>query len=214
MLVVIDEAHNVCPQEPADALTALATEHAISIAAEGRKFGIYLLVATQRPQKVHENVLSQSDNLILMRICARPTSTRCSLRSSNRRMPWTRPTRSRACQGIDVLMLGPGDSERLGRHSLPVRPSDHQRRYRRVAAAAKSAGKWWGTVSGGPEHTQMLLDLGAMFICHGCDLLMVKQGHGTDSEDVRGAGLHVRQSTGRRGGRLGSARLGTRHYGH
>ena len=38
------------------------------IAAEGRKFGIYLLVSTQRPQKVHENVISQCDNLVLMRL--------------------------------------------------------------------------------------------------------------------------------------------------
>jgi len=48
--------------------------------------------------------------------------------------------------------------------------------YRSLAAAAKSAGKWWGTVSGTPEHTQKLLELGAKFICHGCDLIMVKQG--------------------------------------
>jgi DNA helicase HerA-like ATPase len=46
----------------------LATEHAIRIAGEGRKFGIYMLVATQRPQKVHENVISQCDNLIQMRL--------------------------------------------------------------------------------------------------------------------------------------------------
>ena len=38
------------------------------IAGEGRKFGLHLLVATQRPQKVHENVVSQCDNLILMRM--------------------------------------------------------------------------------------------------------------------------------------------------
>jgi len=38
------------------------------------------------------------------------------------------------------------------------------------------AGKWWGTVSGTPEHTQKLFELGAKFICHGCDLIMVKQG--------------------------------------
>ena len=44
------------------------TEHAVRIAAEGRKFGLYLLVSTQRPQKVHENVLSQCDNLLLMRM--------------------------------------------------------------------------------------------------------------------------------------------------
>jgi uncharacterized protein len=68
VLAVIDEAHNVCPAVPADPLTELATEHAIRIAGEGRKFGIYLLVATQRPQKVHENVLSQCDNLVLMRL--------------------------------------------------------------------------------------------------------------------------------------------------
>jgi len=68
VLVVIDEAHNVCPARPDDPLVALATEHAVRIAAEGRKFGIYLLVSTQRPQKVHENVISQCDNLVLMRL--------------------------------------------------------------------------------------------------------------------------------------------------
>jgi DNA helicase HerA-like ATPase len=68
VLLVVDEAHNVCPSAPADELTALATEHAVRIAGEGRKFGLYMLVATQRPSKVHENVLSQCDNLVLMRL--------------------------------------------------------------------------------------------------------------------------------------------------
>ena len=68
VLIVIDEAHNVCPGAPEDPLTALATDAAVRIAAEGRKFGLYLLVSTQRPQKIHENVLSQADNLILMRL--------------------------------------------------------------------------------------------------------------------------------------------------
>jgi hypothetical protein len=67
-LIVIDEAHNVCPAQPEDALTRLATEYAVRIAAEGRKFGLYLLTATQRPQKVHPNVVSQCDNLLLMRV--------------------------------------------------------------------------------------------------------------------------------------------------
>jgi DNA helicase HerA-like ATPase len=69
--VVIDEAHNVCPSRPEDALTALATEDAIRIAGEGRKFGLYLVVVTQRPHKVHENVVSQCDNLVLMRMNSR-----------------------------------------------------------------------------------------------------------------------------------------------
>ena len=67
-LIVIDEAHNVCPRQPADAVTALATNYASLIAAEGRKFGLYLLTSTQRPQKVHDEVLSQCDNLLLMRM--------------------------------------------------------------------------------------------------------------------------------------------------
>ena len=67
-LVVIDEAHNVCPSQPADTVTALATNYASLIAAEGRKFGLYLLTSTQRPQKVHDEVLSQCDNLLLMRM--------------------------------------------------------------------------------------------------------------------------------------------------
>jgi len=68
VLIVIDEAHNVCPAEPGDPLRALSAELAVRIAAEGRKFGLYLLVSTQRPQKIPENLLSQCDNLILMRM--------------------------------------------------------------------------------------------------------------------------------------------------
>jgi DNA helicase HerA-like ATPase len=68
ILIVADEAHNICPQQPANNLEAAATSHAIKIAGEGRKFGLYLLLATQRPSKIHANVLSQCDNLALMRM--------------------------------------------------------------------------------------------------------------------------------------------------
>ena len=86
MLIVIDEAHNVCPAEPAATpLTALATEQAVRIAAEGRKFGLYLLVSTQRPQKVHENVLSQCDNLVLMRMNSAADLAHLARRSRSRR---------------------------------------------------------------------------------------------------------------------------------
>ena len=67
-LVVIDEAHNVCADHPEDPLTAMSTATTVQIAAEGRKFGLYLLVSTQRPSKVHRNVVSQCDNLLLMRM--------------------------------------------------------------------------------------------------------------------------------------------------
>ena len=40
----------------------------IQIAAEGRKYGLWLLLSTQRPSKIHPQVLSQCDNLVLMRM--------------------------------------------------------------------------------------------------------------------------------------------------
>jgi DNA helicase HerA-like ATPase len=69
-LVVIDEAHNVCPAVAEDAVASSGVRDAIAIAAEGRKFGLHLLVSTQRPQKIHENVLTQCENLVLMRLNA------------------------------------------------------------------------------------------------------------------------------------------------
>lgn len=70
-LVVVDEAHNAFPVAPVDPLRSRCTELGVLIAGEGRKFGIHLLVATQRPGKVHPNVVSQCDNLVLLRMNSR-----------------------------------------------------------------------------------------------------------------------------------------------
>ena len=69
-LIVIDEAHNLCTPEPATPVEKLLTERIVQIAAEGRKYGLWLLLSTQRPSKVHQNALSQCDNLALMRMSA------------------------------------------------------------------------------------------------------------------------------------------------
>jgi hypothetical protein len=68
VLIVIDEAHTVCPGDATDNLVARAADYCVRIAGEGRKFGLYLLIATQRPQKIHQSVLTQCDNLVLMRM--------------------------------------------------------------------------------------------------------------------------------------------------
>ncbi len=67
-LIVIDEAHNLCNPEPASPVERRLTERIVQIAAEGRKYGLWLLLSTQRPSKVHPNALSQCDNLALMRM--------------------------------------------------------------------------------------------------------------------------------------------------
>ncbi|MBB1053830.1 MAG: ATP-binding protein [Dietzia sp.] len=68
ILVVIDEAHNICSPDPQDDVERALTRQLVQIAAEGRKFGLWLLLSTQRPNKIHPNVLSQCDNLGLMRV--------------------------------------------------------------------------------------------------------------------------------------------------
>ena len=67
-LIVVDEAHNLCAVEPRGPVQAAVTERLIQIAAEGRKYGLWLLMSTQRPSKIHPQVLTQCDNLMLMRM--------------------------------------------------------------------------------------------------------------------------------------------------
>ena len=67
-LIVLDEAHNLCPAEPTGSVQSALVERLIQIAAEGRKYGLWLLLSTQRPSKIHPQVLSQCDNLVLMRM--------------------------------------------------------------------------------------------------------------------------------------------------
>ena len=67
-LVVLDEAHHICPAETRDPIQAVATELAVLIAGEGRKYGIFMLVATQRPQKVHPSVVAGCESLVLLRM--------------------------------------------------------------------------------------------------------------------------------------------------
>ncbi len=81
-----------------------------------------------------------------------------------------------AVEGVDALFLGPADFSILG--GFPGQ-FDHPRLHeaiRQIADAARQAGKHWGTTSGSFEQTRRLLDLGARFICHGADILMVKTG--------------------------------------
>jgi len=70
-LIVVDEAHNLCAAEPTSALQERVTARLVQIAAEGRKYGLWLLLSTQRPSKIHPQVLSQCDNLALMRMNSR-----------------------------------------------------------------------------------------------------------------------------------------------
>jgi DNA helicase HerA-like ATPase len=68
LLLVVDEAHNLCSPDLDSALGRAVREQLVRIAAEGRKYGLWLLLSTQRPSKVHPGIISQCDNLALMKM--------------------------------------------------------------------------------------------------------------------------------------------------
>lgn len=79
-------------------------------------------------------------------------------------------------EGVDALFFGPSDFSILS--GVPGQ-FDHpllQEATRKIAETARKAGKHWGMPTGSVEQTRKLMDLGARFICHGADIIMVKSG--------------------------------------
>jgi DNA helicase HerA-like ATPase len=65
-MFVIEEAHNFCPEKGFE--RTVSTDILRTIASEGRKFGLGLLVVSQRPARVDKNVLSQCNTQIIMKV--------------------------------------------------------------------------------------------------------------------------------------------------
>ena len=127
---------------------------AVRIAAEGRKFGLYLLVSTQRPQKVHENVISQADNLVLMRLnsaadaaFAQDSSRSCRRGSSPGRPPSgsaRRSSRGRSRRIPRCSASGHASRRRAGATSRRAGPrradaAAARRRRRRLSRSGRAA---------------------------------------------------------------------------
>jgi DNA helicase HerA-like ATPase len=66
--IVIDEAHNLAGANPRGSLEQVVHEQLRTIAAEGRKYGLFLILVSQRPDKIDPLILSECDNKALMRI--------------------------------------------------------------------------------------------------------------------------------------------------
>jgi len=66
LFIVLEEAHNLVPKEKTEKLKSAKIIN--SIAAEGRKFKVFLIVVTQRPYKISSNTLSQCGSQIIMRL--------------------------------------------------------------------------------------------------------------------------------------------------
>jgi hypothetical protein len=64
VFVLVEEAHRFIPVEANTYSKSIIKK----IAAEGRKFGVFLVLITQRPSKIHSDALSQCNSQIIMRI--------------------------------------------------------------------------------------------------------------------------------------------------
>jgi len=66
IVLVYEEAHNYIPRErKGHSFAALAVER---VAKEGRKYGVSAIVVSQRPSELSETVLSQCNNMLVMRL--------------------------------------------------------------------------------------------------------------------------------------------------
>jgi hypothetical protein len=68
--IIIDEAHNFAPEQSSNPLRERVTARLMQIASEGRKYGLYLVLATQRPTKLHKELVSECENICLLRVQA------------------------------------------------------------------------------------------------------------------------------------------------
>ena len=65
--ILIDEAHEAIPKD----VKTPATDALVQLLREGRQPGISLVLATQQPGKIHEDVLTQSDIVISHRLTSK-----------------------------------------------------------------------------------------------------------------------------------------------
>lgn len=68
VFIVLDEAHNFLSIDPKSKAEVALREQFRTIAAEGRKYGIFLIVASQRPDKLDSIVLSECENIAIMKL--------------------------------------------------------------------------------------------------------------------------------------------------
>jgi 4-hydroxy-2-oxoheptanedioate aldolase len=81
-----------------------------------------------------------------------------------------------AVDGVDIIMLGPGDFSILS--GIPGQfghPKIRQAK-ERIAEAAARAGKHWGCPAGTVDQARELMDMGARVVFYGGDIVILKAG--------------------------------------
>ena len=71
IFLVLDEAHNFVPEEPRNRAEEALRDQFRTIAAEGRKYGVFLILVSQRPDKLDHLILPECANKAIMRLDSR-----------------------------------------------------------------------------------------------------------------------------------------------
>lgn len=114
--VVIDEAHNLVP---AGTAPDSVHEHIVRIAGEGRKYDLFLIVLTQDARKIDSNVLSQCENVCILR-----SSNDAALRHIEDTLGYPPVELARLASSFrigDALLAGPFVEYPLLLHAFPRR---------------------------------------------------------------------------------------------
>jgi DNA helicase HerA-like ATPase len=128
VFVVIDEAHNLAPTATSSALARSVSDMLARIATEGRKYGIFLVMVTQRPSRLDETLRTQCDNLCLLKI-----NDRHDLRlieNSFGFVPQGWAQRAMAFKQGDVLLAGGLIERPVFAHAAPRRTAEGGRNLR------------------------------------------------------------------------------------
>jgi 4-hydroxy-2-oxoheptanedioate aldolase len=79
-----------------------------------------------------------------------------------------------AVEGLDGVMIGPGDLAQSYGGVPPLDPSVMDEVVDRVSSAAAAEGKWWGIPVPSPEVAQKFHEKGARFFVCGAAIILLK----------------------------------------
>jgi hypothetical protein len=134
-MLVVEEAHNYAPEKGFS--KTVSTDILRTIASEGRKFGLGMMVISQRPARVDKNVLSQCGTQIIMKV-TNPNDLKAISKGLEGVSSYVEDELMRLPAG--VAMLVSNDIERPILVDIRIRKSKHGGESVNVLKAAKTKG--------------------------------------------------------------------------
>lgn len=116
VFIVLEEAHNIIPAKTHSVSAEALREQFRTIAAEGRKYGVFLILCTQRPDKLDETIVSECENRALMKLGTQSVLERATNLLGLENVPDQKLQKCLAFQTGRFLLAGPwaGEDPKFG----------------------------------------------------------------------------------------------------